>query len=308
MNPLRRKESSMRALVRLLLLGLMVTMIGPGRAAAQAGPTASTDKAAGDADAGTDGKPHNEPLANIPTGGTLVVTATSASGRAISGGTVMVDEEPRGKLAQGKLTLQYLAEGRYTVAIEADGYRRFEQTVTVRAGEPASLDAVLRDNEAPASLTSSSRTAWRMALGASVVMAIAGGAYAVHSSNKVDAHLAPSLLDIKGAGGASVSSEECGKSYATILNDSRDRNGVQTVASFNEETFQRACTWRTRSYLGLLASTVGVLGTVISLIVVLSDLGSPEGSPAGSHRKTAAVAIVPLVTPAGGGASFSLRW
>jgi len=207
-----------------------------------------------------------------------------------------------------RVHLRFLLLGLMVATIEADGYRRFEQTVTVRAGEPARLDAVLRDKAGPASLTSSSRTAWRMALGASVVVAVAGGAYAVHSSNKVDAHLASSLLDIKGADGASVSSEECGKSYATILNDSRDRNGVQMVNSFNYETFQRACTWRTRFYLGFLASSVGVLGTVISLIVVISDLGSPEGSPAGSHRKTAEVAIVPIVTPGFGGASLSLTW
>ena len=47
-------------------------------------------------------------------------------GTAISG-SVMVDDEPRGELAHGKLTVKALAEGRHTVAIEADGYRRFEE-------------------------------------------------------------------------------------------------------------------------------------------------------------------------------------
>jgi tetratricopeptide (TPR) repeat protein len=270
---------------------------GKARKAAPAGRS----KPAGGADAGADEEPHEEPVGDTASG-SLVVKARTERGDAVGDGTVMVDEEPRGKLARGKLTLQDLAEGRHTVAIEASGYRRFEDTVTVAAGEPASLDAVLRDKGQPASSTSSSRTLWRVSLGASVVVAVTGAAYAVYSSHKIDAHLA--LINILGSGGTGVSSEECGKSYATILNDTRDQTGEPTVIYFNYETFQRACTWKTRAYLGYLASGVGVLGAVISLIMLTRE---PE-PPAGSHRKKAEVAIVPIVTPGGGGAQLSLAW
>jgi tetratricopeptide (TPR) repeat protein len=114
--------------------------------------------------------PRNEPSDDGSTGATLIVKARDQSGAAIDDGTVMIDEDPTGKLAGGKLTVTQVAEGRHTVAIEAGGYRRFEETVTVHAGERAHLDALLIENAAP---SPPQRTIWNVSLGASAGVMIA---------------------------------------------------------------------------------------------------------------------------------------
>ncbi|HUC07379.1 MAG TPA: PEGA domain-containing protein, partial [Solirubrobacterales bacterium] len=115
-----------------------------------------------------------------PVTGTLVIKARSQAGGAISSGTVMVDEDRKGALASGKLTVTGLAEGRHTVAVEAGGYRRFEETVTVRGGEQASLDALLID-KAVASSSSPNTLIWKASLGAGIAVAAAGGILSAYS-------------------------------------------------------------------------------------------------------------------------------
>jgi hypothetical protein len=230
------------------------------------------------------------------TGGTLVVNAKGPGGAAIDDGTVMVDEEPRGKLAGGKLKVKRIAEGRHTVAIEAGGYRRFEETVTVQDGEQASLDAVLREKAAPSSI--SLRTIEQVALGASVTLAVAGTTYGFYSYSRQNQWLdRDSLLLVRGTGD-SVTSKDCGMPYEQVLRD-------EGATSFSAGAFDRACTWNTRIYIGEVLAGVGVLGAVASLILLSRDPEPPETK---GRRTKPAVAIVPIVTPDGGGASFSLTW
>ena len=74
---------------------------------------------------------------------TLVIKARSDTGAPIRSGTVMIDDESRGQLVNGKATVTEVDEGRHTVAINVGGFRRFEEIVTVRGGEQATLDAQL---------------------------------------------------------------------------------------------------------------------------------------------------------------------
>src|SRR3954467_10461969 len=71
------------------------------------------------------------------------VRARGARGGWVRGGTVIIDDEPRGPLVNGRLTVTDVEEGRHTVAINVGGFRRFEEIVTVRGGEQATLDAQL---------------------------------------------------------------------------------------------------------------------------------------------------------------------
>src|SRR5665647_650120 len=70
--------------------------------------------------------------------GTLVITANAQRG------TVLLDDEPKGNLNSGTLTLTGLKEGRYRLAIEADGYARSpEMVVTIRSGETTTQPVTL---------------------------------------------------------------------------------------------------------------------------------------------------------------------
>jgi len=230
------------------------------------------------------------------------VRAKNQSGAALDDGAVMIDEEPRGRLAGGKLTVAEVAEGRHTVAIEAGGYRRFEETVTVHDGERARLDALLVEQAAP---SPPQRTGWKVSLGASIGVAVSGVAFAAYSYFvKVSASLEPSTFQLVGDPGASVDLGDCEKSYQTILNTSNPK-----VTSFNYNALQTACTWRTRTYTRYAIGGIGVVGAVVSLIMLTRDTGTLDTPASGAHGKKPAVAVAPIVMPGGGGgASLSLTW
>jgi hypothetical protein len=244
---------------------------------------------------------YNKLIGDSPAaGGTLIVKARSQAGAAVTSGTVMVDEERKGDLGTGKLTLTGLAEGRHVIAIEAGGYRRFEETLTIHGGEQSSLDALLLDKvSSPPSPPSN--LIWKVSLGAGAVVAVAGGALAFYSYTRQNRWLdRDSLLLVRGAGD-SVTSKDCGIEPQAVL----DKEGV---TSFSIGAFQRACTWNTRIYIGYAVAGVGALGAVASLIMLSRDSGSSERAPTGARGKKPDVAIVPILTPDSAGASFSMRW
>jgi tetratricopeptide (TPR) repeat protein len=246
-------------------------------------------------------KARSEPVDDRPISGTLVVNARDQGGGAITGGTVMIDEEPRGKLDGGKLTVAEVALGRHTVAIEAGGYQRFEDTVTVHGGEPARLDALLHEQAAPS--PAGHRRAWKVALSASAGVAVTGLVFAAYSYSRLNDQIGPGHLEIMGEAGATVGVGDCGRSYQEILDTNQPR-----VTSFNYAGLQRACTWRSRIYIGYLLGGLGAVGTVVSLIMLTRDTGTSEPPATGAHGKKPEVAILPIVMPDGGGASLSLTW
>jgi len=239
--------------------------------------------------------------------GTLTVKARSQTGGAITSGKVMVDEEPKGSLASGRLTLTGLAEGRHTLAIEAGGYQRFQETVTVRAGEQASLDAVLLEKDkvvppTPSPSSAPSNLLWKVSLGTGLALAVTGGAFALYSYSKQNAWLDKDSLLLVADTGNSVGSQDCG------INDSGAVIAKEHVKSFSFNALQRACTWNTRIYVGYGIAAVGALGAVASLIMLTRDSEPAEKRQTGARSRKPSVAIVPTFTPDGGGASLSVTW
>ncbi len=237
----------------------------------------------------------------VSTVGTLVIKARSRTGAAIDG-QVVVDELPRGPLADGTLTLAGVAEGRRVVAIDAGGYQRFEAAVTIQGGQAAVVDAVLVEKPGPRPHS----PLWKWSLGAGIALAISGGAFAYYSNDRMVNHnkvtYSPQLDDSMNpvAGVQAPDASDCGKSDKAILDA---KHAIVT----NPDVFDRACTWKTRIYIGYVAGAAGALGAVLSLIMLSRDTGSGEGSVAGIRGKKT-MAITPIVMPGGGGASLSLRW
>jgi hypothetical protein len=241
-----------------------------------------------------------QPIDDNVAGGTLIVKVRNPSGVAIDDGRVMVDEDRKGNLAGGKLTVPRIAEGHHTVAIEASGYQRFEQAVTVHDGEQVRLDALLVEKAAPS--PSSERTIWKVSLGTSLAVVVSGGAFAVYSYSRVNAYLEPSRLMITGDPSASLSADDCGKSNGEIL---ADHPGI---TSFNHDALQKACTWRSRVYIGYGVASLGAVGAVVSLIMLTRNPGPSEMPAPRARSKKPEAALLPIVTPSGGGASLSLSW
>lgn len=259
------------------------------------------EMAVGGSVAGVSRRLYNKLIGDGPSAGsTLIVKARSQAGPAITSGTVMVDEDRKGDLSSGKLTVTGIAEGRHVVAIEARGYQRFEETVTFHSGEQASLDALLLDKETPAPSPPSNLT-WKLSLGAGIAVAAAGGAFALYSFTKQNNWLDQDSLMLEGPTGHAIGSGDCGDKYETILTN-------EGVTKFSKGALDRACTWNKRIYIGFVVGGVGALGAVASLIMLSRDPEPSEKSPTGARGKKSDVAIVPVFTPDGGGASLSVSW
>lgn len=76
-------------------------------------------------------------LTGTPTTGTIVIRSNVATGTLYLDGIIKV------AIANRTATLGDLPEGRYNVAIEAQGYQRWETTTEVQAGETTRVDARL---------------------------------------------------------------------------------------------------------------------------------------------------------------------
>jgi hypothetical protein len=234
----------------------------------------------------------------MATRGTLMVKARTRSGVAISDARVMIDEQSRGELSGGTLTVGGLTEGSHIVAIETGGrYQRFEDRVTVRAGDLAVVDALLVDR-----VTGQPRGSglWKATLGAGIAVAVAGSGYAYYSYDQMrsneDAIFAPGAPATR-----QVTGDDCGKSEATLLVET----GV-TQGQLNYDNVQAACRWKSRIYLGFAVGSVGAVGAIVSLIMMSRD--TPEHHASRERGKASRVVVAPVVTPGGAGASLSLRW
>ena len=227
---------------------------------------------------------------------TLVVRARSEGGGAVRGGTVIIDDEPRGQLVHGTLMVTDVDEGRHTVAISVGGFRRFEQIVTVRGGEQVALDAEPHGLPAttqavpPASVPAADAPSagrsglWKVSLVGGAVVAAAGGAYAWHSYDRQKAGM-PHFPKEIGVG-------NCGETDDQLLARGVSRSGL--------DAFRDTCRWHRNIFYGYALAGVGAAAAVVSLIVLNHRVSA--GRPASG------AAIAPLFAPDLAGAQLALVW
>jgi hypothetical protein len=232
-------------------------------------------------------------LTGSNTGGTVVVKANTDRG------TVLLDEEAKGNLASGTLTLTGVPEGRHTLAIEAKDHQRYEASITVRNGETLQQPVTMVEmskKPAPAPpaggptgpdgtvTKKSGSNIWKPVFyGAAVLEAGAIGFSifaAVQSQNEAD----------KITGGP-----------FTEANCDDERKSNELAA---------ACKWHDRQVAGWVVS--GVVGAAVVgsfYMAFLRDRDHAETRTAsGVRRKRRELAITPIVTPDGGGATLRLDW
>jgi hypothetical protein len=244
-------------------------------------------------------KLYNKLIGDNVTVGSLVVKARVEGGRSADG-RVMVDDQPRGELSSGTLTIQGLSEGSHTVAIESGGrYLRFEDRVVVRSGEQAVVDALLVDKGVPERRGRSGL--WKVSLGAGIALAAAGGGFAYYSYDQMTQK--QNGIFVTGATPRqSVTSEDCGKSVGQLETETMVNPGQLDFG-----VFQDACSWHSRIYIGYAMAGVGAVGAVVSLIMLTRDPPASE-KPASARGKKSDVAITPVLTPGHAGAALSVRW
>ena len=225
-------------------------------------------------------------LAGGVSGGTLTVKAN------IDRGTVLLDAEARGNLASGALTLTGVSEGRHTLAIEAKDYQRYESQITVKNGETSSQSVTMVEmSRKPTSakepretisregtVTSTKRNVWKPIFYGTLAADAAAAGFTIFAWHEANAKAPP--------GG---NNGQCGSGQMSNLNS--------------------ACNWYTAHVVGWVVS--GVLGAAVVgsfVMAYIRDSGESDKSAARGHHKRREVAITPVVTPEGGGATLRFDW
>lgn len=242
-------------------------------------------------------------LVGVSSGGTLVVKAN------IDRGTVLLDEDVKGNLSSGAVTISGVAEGRHTLAIEAKDYQRYETQISIRDGETLPQNATLlelpRKTSGPGETLSTEGTIdqrpksnfWKPAFYASSVLEVGSAGFLLYSYVQMRKH----KDNIHATGqAADFTPDDCGR-----------KSGDGSV-TFNQAELDSSCKYyRWQKYGGIATGLFGVamIGTFVMAFVV-HDSGS-EGKPVarnGGRKKKRELAITPVVTPDGGGATLQFDW
>ena len=238
--------------------------------------------------------------------GTLVVKAN------VDGATVLVDKEPKATIKNGSATLQ-LDEKSYSVAIEAEGYKRYEfsDPITIRAGDTTSKDAELEKQGSDVDIHEISGTVTHTrhsnrlkattlaSLGIAVVFtAVIGVEYfgKISTYQNDDNNEGPAF----NAEDRPLTSEDCGGVFSL---DGLDQEGLKG----NVSGWRLACKARRRTFIeGGIAAAAGAVGLVSGFLWFRG--GGTKQEHAASGSKNRKIAVTPVVAPGLAGATFQVRW
>lgn len=234
-------------------------------------------------------------LTGVVENGTLVITSN------VPDGEVFLDEQSKGRLNNGSLTIDRLGEGRYRLAIQSDNYERGEVVVTIRSGESTpqtlNLAAIGDPNHEIYNTTSRKKTNYMkpVAIGLGVLTAAAGGAW-IYGYTKVRGRDNDAISRDLGASADMISESDCGNENFRSMSPA----------------FDDVCTGYDMTRWAIPVTVVLGLGTVITgyLAIRGSDTESPPPTTGArrTKKRNANVSVTPIVSPDGGGATFRLDW
>lgn len=260
-------------------------------------------------------------LVGATSAGRVVVTAN------IDRGTVYIDGEAKGMLTSGKLDIPSVPEGAHKLVIEPSGkgFQRYEASITVRTGdtlthgatlaemkplapaaEPPAVTGTAELSTAPSSTVQSEPTKrskiWKPVFYTSAALDAAALGFTLYEWRKGVTN--GSNVATNGAVANAVKHKptqaDCG---SKLLNG---------VTGSDADTFNSACNNYSAQKIGWVVTgvmSVAVVGSFIMAFVVDRDHAeSPTQTANGGHKKRREIAITPIVSPEGGGATLRIDW
>jgi hypothetical protein len=224
-------------------------------------------------------------LVGAVTGGTLAIKAN------IDRGTVVLDEEPKGNLTSGALTLTGLPEGRHTLVIEAKDYQRYEASITIKTGEttPQNVTMVETSKKAPTPGPIDTRE----------------GTVSAKSRSNIwkPVFYGTTVLDA-GLVGFTIYEWQKARTNAPPNTSNSDCNGAM------DAKLKNACSHYDKYLLGVVVSSVVGAAVIGSFVMAYMRDGSDSDnrSAVRGHHKRRELSVTPMVTPDGGGATLRFDW
>lgn len=239
--------------------------------------------------------------------GTLVIKSN------IERGTILVNGVAKGTIENGRGEIS-LAEDSYKISIEADGYRSVDLDASIKAGGTVNrtVDLEKADTLTDRGGTVSGRksyTGWKVTAGAGLAVSAAAGAWwaylyfgPIRSYSTGDqAAFAPNT-DFTMPTGLGVG--QCDTTNP-ISHPTKDTSGEGT------KRFKDACSAQKLTKVAIpITIGAGVIGGAALIYVLTRDSGN-EQRPVGAGRSTKRrqnIAVTPIVSPTGAGATFRIDW
>jgi hypothetical protein len=254
----------------------------------------------------------------VTTGGTVQIKANSDRG------TVIIDEETKGSLTSGALTVPGIPEGRHTLAIEASGYQRYEAAITVRTGETLSHTATMVEQSKASPPVATRPTTvegtvsaqpksniWKPVFYTTAVVDAAAIGFTVYEwrkgvSNGESVTTSGNLAKHIGTPSSPKAPDQgdCGKE-ADFVPMADDKTGMSDL-----KNFKAACSNRKYQEVGWVVTGVMSVAVVGSFLMsfVLDRHSSETQSANRSHKKRREFAVTPIISPDGGGATLRIDW
>jgi hypothetical protein len=130
-------------------------------------------------------------LIGLPESGTLRLDAN------VDKATVYINDKVATTLREGSAKVAGLDEGVHTVAIEADGYQRYEADIEIRAGETETMSVGLIEIGSAIDEGPESRLGWKVGFSASAVATVGAGAAWLYYARRAGYLGGTELLDAK---------------------------------------------------------------------------------------------------------------
>jgi hypothetical protein len=225
-------------------------------------------------------------LVEAVSGGTVAVKAN------IDRGTVFVDEEPRGTLTSGRLSVTGLSDGRHVLAIEAKDYQRYETAVTVRTGETTVQNVTMVDM-AKKQPTGPTQTISRE------------GTVTTHSKTSIWKPVFYGALAAEAGSLGWMTWEWVEAGRAATRKEENQSHCNAGDPFYNKD----ACEHYKKYLYGIVLS--GAVGAAVigSFYMAYLRSGDSEAKSASKgHRKRRELVVTPIITPDGGGATLKFDW
>lgn len=271
----------------------------------------------------TAGKKIYNELVGVVSVGSIAIKAKTSKG------VVYINGEVRGQLVDGELKATQLADGDYKVRIVADGFKKWEETIKVKAGQVSVVEPDLQaeakapvdepedkgsrpvssgtkgtgdqfkleERENTVSHSGGGRTGWKVVAIGGAVAAVGGLAFDAYSYTKQEDELSK-IGDVGYRGGGSGV-------FASTCEPLNSQGGDLTGEDLAH--FKKACDHTRNMWIGGTIAGVGAIAAAVGFYMgyIRSDESSSQSASVKRARKPR-FAVTPVMSPDGAGATIRL--